>query len=723
MRLVLLLTAILPMTTMAKPDTDFLRLYAETRRFTAGTPVNPTPTPDGKAVLFLRSPPKSPVQTLYSFDVATGQTHELLTAESVLQGAQQTLSPEEKARLERQRISARGFTHFVLSKDGRKVMVGLSGKLYVLDRETGKVQPLKVEGALDARFSPDGKTVSFVKGHDLHAIELATGHERALTHGGTATKTHGIAEFVAQEEMGRFTGYWWSPDSSHVAYEIADLSKMEQFHLQDMMHPEQAPEVFRYPRAGQANADVGLALTSVHGGKPVLVHWDAKSYPYLAKVSWEEHSPLTILVQNRTQTEEVLLRVDPRTGATHPLLTEKDEAWVELVPNFPKWRKDGSGFFWYTERHGGPEVELRAQDGSLKESWVKPDAHFESLVGFDEEGGWLYFTGNPTQPEARLYRVRSGQKPEEVKTGYDGPRTQLARLSKKGDVLVVGTATATQLVKYDVLRPDGAKLGTLPSVTATPPFTPKLDIRKVGEGEGYWATVIHPRDFKPGTKLPVIVEVYGGPTATVVHQSMRDSLLSQWMADQGFLVVKFDNRGTPGRDRKWSRAVKYDFAGVTMDDQVAALHALAKELPELDLSRVGMEGWSFGGYMSALSVLKRPDVFKAAVAGAPVVDWRDYDTHYTERYLGLPQQHPEAYEKSSLLPYAPHLGGALLVIHGTADDNVYFLHSLKLSNALFRAGKVHDLLPLAGFTHMVPDPLVTERLYARMVGFFREHLR
>jgi dipeptidyl-peptidase-4 len=197
------------------------------------------------------------------------------------------------------------------------------------------------------------------------------------------------------------------------------------------------------------------------------------------------------------------------------------------------------------------------------------------------------------------------------------------------------------------------------------------------------------------------------------------------MADQGYLVVKFDGRGTPLRTAEWERAVRGDFSGVTLEDQVAALQALAAEMPEVDLKRVGIEGWSFGGYMSALAVLKRPDVFKAAVAGAPVVDWQDYDTHYTERYLGLPQEHPEAYEKSSLLTYAKQDKpiGALLLLHGTADDNVYFFHSLKLSDALFRAGKPHDLLPLSGLTHMVPDPMVTQRQWERVMGHFKQNLK
>jgi len=245
---------------------------------------------------------------------------------------------------------------------------------------------------------------------------------------------------------------------------------------------------------------------------------------------------------------------------------------------------------------------------------------------------------------------------------------------------------------------------------------------KVGAGEGFHAIVIRPRDFDPRKQYPVIVDVYGGPKHTVVNAAMGPYLLKQWLADQGFVVVAFDNRGTPGRGRDWERAISKHFGSVPLDDQVAALQALAKRCPELDLRRVGIVGWSFGGYMSALAVLKRPDVYKAAVAGAPVVDWLDYDTHYTERYLGLPDKDPEAYKEGSLLTYAAGLQRPLLLVHGTADDNVYFRHTLKLADALFRAGNYFELLPLSGLTHMVPEPVVMEQLWSRIAAHFHKHL-
>ncbi|KFE64296.1 S9 family peptidase [Hyalangium minutum] len=716
-----------PSKPMTERKTDsFLRQYSETRRFMSGRPGKARITPDEKTLLFLRTQPTSATQMLYAFDVATGTTKELLTPDAILKGAEEQLSVEEKARRERMRVSSRGFTTYELSEDGERILVSLSGKLYIVERSTGKVTELKTgPGVIDPHFSPDGKQIAYVRNNDVFRIDLAANKEQPVTKGGTEQKTHGLAEFVAQEEMHRFSGFWWSPDAKSIAYTESDTSGVEKLTIVDVMHPEQGGTAFPYPRPGKANAVVRLGITPVTGGKTVWVDWDAKAYPYLATVTWQKGGPLTVLVQNRTQTEEQLLAVDPSTGKTRLLLTEKDAAWVNLDQDFPRWLEDGSGFLWYSERNDGPEVELRNPDGSLARTLVKPEAGFRGLARFIDKDRTLYFHGSSNPTESYLWRVKDGGAPEKVATGTPAPAFEMpVTLSKNGGLLVTLSSTPTTMPSFQVLRPDGTRVGELPSVAAEPPFTPNTQLFQVGK-EGFHASVTRPRNAKPGVKLPVILYVYAGPTTTVVRHGMAENLLNQWLADQGFLIVKIDGRGTPLRTSSWERVVKYDFATITLDDQIAGLKALAEKVPELDLSRVGIYGWSFGGYMSALAALKRPDFFKAAVAGAPVVDWLDYDTHYTERYLGLPQEHPEAYEKSSLLTYArdPNTPVApLLLIHGTADDNVYFFHTLKLSHALFLAGKPHELLPLSGLTHMVPDPLVTQRQYERVLDYFRKHL-
>ena len=377
-----------PAVSSATPPTDpFLEQYAKTRRFMAGRPVGAQATADGRTVLFLRSAEDSPVQSLHAFDVETGQTRELLTAETLLGGSKQVLSDEERAALERMRISARGFTSFQLSQDGTKVLVGLSGSLYVVELASGTSKKLKAGPApFDPRFSPDGKHVAYVRDNDVFAVDLGTNRERRITRGGSELVTHGLAEFVAQEEMSRFSGFWWSPDSKTIAFAEADSRPLERLSIVDPLRPEAGAQTVPYPRAGKANAIVRLGLTPASGkGKVTWVDWDAKAFPYLATVKWPEKAPLTLVVQNREQTQEQVLAVDPARGRTRTLLTESDDAWINLDQAFPQWLPDGKGFFWFTERNGAPEVELRGADGALVSSWVKPEAGFDAMVGYDGE--------------------------------------------------------------------------------------------------------------------------------------------------------------------------------------------------------------------------------------------------------------------------------------------------------------------------------------------------
>ncbi|HET6923379.1 MAG TPA: DPP IV N-terminal domain-containing protein [Anaeromyxobacteraceae bacterium] len=710
----------------AAPAGDpFLRLYAETRAFTRGRPASAKLAPDGRAALFLRAPPRGQAQALLETDLATGITRTLLDPAGE---PARELTAEERARLERRSITARGVTAFHLSRDGRKVLAEAAGRVVLVDRASGAARRIPVaEGAATPRLSPDGGKLAFVRAGELYVLDLASGRARQVTSGAEDWLSHGLAEFAAQEEMSRFEGFWWSPDSRQLAFQETDERGVEKLAISDPSHPERAPDRFAYPRAGTANARVRLGVVAARGGRTAWIDWDAKAWPYLATVRWPRKGPLTLLVQNRAQTEERLLAVDPATGRTRLLLGERDPAWLNLDQEFPRWLEDGSGFLWLTERNGGPELELRAAGGALRASLVPPAAGFVDLVGVDGARGLVWFTAcgdDPTQE--RLFRVPlSGGAPEEVRVG-EGPAQVSASLSEDGSALLVRRAAEREMPRFAVHRADGARLVELPSVAVEPPIELRTEIRKVGPGAGFWTTLVRPAGLEPGRKLPVILSVYGGPLARALplHGAARAGsrrLLDQWLADQGFLVVSAEGRGTARRGRAFERAIKGDLS-LPLEDQVAALRALAAEVPEMDLSRVGIYGWSFGGTMAALAVLRRPEVFKAAVAGAPVVDWRDYDTHYTERYLGLPQEHPEAYARSSLLAEAPGLARPLLLVHGTADDNVYFFHSLKLADALFLAGRPFQLLPLAGATHISREPEATERLWLRAAAFFRDNL-
>lgn len=697
-------------------DVNFLHEYAETRRYLGGRPVSVQVTPDGHSALFLRSGAKDSRQSLFELDLASGTTHELLTPEQVLQGAVERLSAAEKARLERQRVSARGFTSYQLSDDGSQLLVGLSGKLYLVERASKKVTALKTgEGAsIDPRFSPDGKWVGYVRNNDVHVIELAKNVEHAVTRGGTEKKPHGLAEFVAQEEMSRFSGYWFSPDSKTIVFQESDLSKVEIFGVSDPMHPENAPETFFYPRPGKSNAQVSLFTVPIAGGTPHEVQWDHEKFPYLTTVKWST-GPLTVVVMNREQTTLQVLAVDAK-GTAKVLHTEHDDAWLNLNQESPLWWKD-VGFFWFTERNGAAEVELRGVDGALIKSWVKPGAGFKSIVGFDAASKTLYFSGDPNPTVSRLYKVVDGGEPQRIETPE---LSATARLTGRNGWFAIESTSTKTMPRHTVMKVDGTGSVAVPSIGLEPSLSLNIEIAQLAN-DGAWTAVIKPKDFKAGQKYPTILQVYGGPHHQEVQNTMRENLVLQWLANQGFIVVKLDGRGTPRRTRAWERAIRDDFA-MTAVDQVAGLQAIAKRVPEIDLTRVGAHGWSFGGYLAALLTLSKGDAIKSGVAGAPVVDWRDYDTFYTERYLGLPDPNAKAYDVSSLLTYVSEAKRPLLLMHGTADDNVYFLHTLKLSDAMFKAGKSHSVLPLTNFTHMVPEPLVMQRQWERVANWFKETL-
>ncbi len=708
-------------------DPKFLEEYAITRRFSAGQPTAIKIVPDGSAVLFLRSGPRDNIQNLYEFDTKTGEERVVLTAEQILQGAEEKLSAEEKARRERMRQSARGIAGYQLSEDGAKILVPLSGRLFVNDRASRDVKELTSDKGfpIDPRFSPDGKSVACVREGNLFVIEIASGQERQLTSGANENVSFGTAEFVAQEEMDRREGYWWSPDSQQILYQRTDTTGMETMHIMDAMYPEKPPQTWAYPRTGKKNADVQLGIMPAAGGETTWIKWDRETYPYVATVRWEDGPPF-LLVQNRTQTEEILFNIDPTTASLNQLLIERDTDWVNLDEKMPRWRPNGETFLWTTERSGRLELEVRSKSGDPLFALYPLNSGFREFLHLHQtsEVDYVLASEEPTQSHiVRIFRTRLAALEPQYLTDNAGIHGAVFAERSEGYVLSSNTFDGRR--QHSVITAiDGVEreVGKLKSVAQELPFVPNLEIATVGERE-FRAAIIRPRNFDPKFKYPVIDSVYGGPHSQTVQAAARNYLLQQWIADHGFIVVSIDGRGTPSRGRDWERAIKGNLIDIPLEDQVAGLKALGEKYPEMDMSRVGIYGWSFGGYFAAIAVMRRPDVFHVGVAGAPVADWRDYDTHYTERYMGLPEENPAGYDAASVLTYCKDLERPLLIVHGTADDNVYFMHALKMSNALFRAGKHHELLPLSDFTHMVADPLVTTRLYERITAFLSENLQ
>jgi dipeptidyl-peptidase-4 len=722
-----LLTAItLPAAAHAQAplDTSYLRTYAQTRGFMLGRPSQPQVTPDAKAVLFLRAQPRAATLGLFEFDVATGNTHELLKPEQVLKGAEDKLSPEEKAQRERMRVSVGGFTSFQLSPDGKHILLALSGRLYLVERDKRTVHELPTGPGplLDPHFSPDGARVAYVRDNDVHVLDLATQKATRVTTGGTDALQHGLAEFVAQEEMARFSGYWWSPDGKQIAYQETDQKDVAIWYVADPAFPGRTPTPFFYPRPGKANARVRLGVISVEGGPTTWVGWDERTYPYLATVRWPRGGPMLLAVQTRDQKELVLLSADAATGKTTPILSERNRTWVNIHQDMPRWLPGGKGLLWITERTDGLQLELRNLQGRLKRVLVPEEAGLQSLLSVDAKGEQLVYTASTNPTQAHVYRLRFGDVWADPEPLSKEPGQHAAALSPDHSVYVRTSRLLRAMPTTTVHRADGKLIGVLPSVAEEPKETPRVELTTVGP-LGFHAAVVRPRNFDAQKRYPVLVDVYGGPTHLHVAASMNRWLLDQWYADLGFIVVSIDGRGTPGRGRHWEAQIYDSFATLPLRDQVDGLKALGAKYPAMDLGRVGVDGWSFGGYLAALAVMRRPDVFHAGVAGAPVCDWLDYDTHYTERYLGVPiDRDDEVYRNNSLLTYAANLKRPLLLMHGTADDNVYFRHSLRLADGLFRHGKSFEMLPLSGLTHMVPDPVVMENLHRRIARFLQKHL-
>lgn len=709
--------------TAAEGDREWLERIAATRSFRLGRPQHVEITADGRTVLFLRSGPRSFEQALYALDVASGTERVLCTAEALLGTSGERLTPEERARRERLRRVGRGITDFEPSTDGRMLLVPVSGRLFLVDVTTGGARELPTGGPVsDAHLSPDGRRVGFVREGALWILDVAGGTPRRLSPTATDDVTYGVAEFVAQEEMHRLRGWWFSPDGRRVLYQKTDESEVDVLTFTDPLRPEQPPHRMRYPRAGRPNAKVSVGVVSVDGGSTTWLRWDERRYPYLAAAVWPAGRGPVLVVQDRLQRETAVLEGHPEHGWTQPLHVERDAAWVNLDPSVPRFFDGGRRFLWSTERDGSPVLEVRRADATATDPvpLTRPEDGYERVLSLDERNRhvWIVASGEPT--ESHVLRVPldpTGEAPERmtvergVHDAVVGPDELWVRISAWPDA----RHELVLLRGRDVVAP-------LRSVAERPPFAPRVEWLTVGERD-WRVAVVWPRNFDPARRYPVLASVYGGPGHRTVRADGGLYWEEQWHADRGYVVVSVDGRGTPGRGREWERTLAGNFAEAPLADLVSALDALRSLRPQLDLQRVGIWGWSFGGWLAALAVMRRPDVFRAAVSGAPVTDWAWYDTHYTERYLGLPADNPEGYRASSLLTYAAELRRPLLLVHGTADDNVHFAHTLALAQALFRAGRPFELVPLSDATHLLADPELMLRLHERMAAFFDRHVR
>jgi dipeptidyl-peptidase-4 len=663
---------------------SFPRLLSRTQGFRLGRPVRFTVSPDGRRVLFLRSRGgEDRVQLLWSLDLETGEER-LLADPVTLGGAGSAPSAQERTRRERARDRSSGIANYTADEDVRVVAFTAHEGLSVLHVDTAQVTSVPAQTPLsDATISPDGSAVAYVSGGQLRVIGADGRGDRALATPETPDVTYGLPEHVAAESMGRHHGYWWSPESDRLAVARVDNERVQTWHLVDPSRPDAPPMAHRYPPAGTDNADVSLWVLGLDGSR-VEVQWDREGFEYLVAVVWDRHG-LLIVVQDRAQHELRVLSVVAATGATLEIARVTDPAWTQIVPGVPARLGDGS-LVWTVD---DGETRRLTVDGRP----VTPEGlQVAEVYGVDADT--VLFAGSREPTEEHLWTWSSDAGPVQLTTE---PGRHSGRRS--GGVTVVTSSTLSGS-RVEVRRPEAEPL-TIASLAATSPVTPQVTLIKAGRRE-LRSAVLFPTGWQ-GERLPVLMDPYGGPAAQRAMADRDQFWASQWFADQGFAVIAADGRGTPGRGPAWEREIYLNRSDALLEDQIDALHDVAARHPELDLSRVGIRGWSAGGYLAALAVLRRPDIFHAAVAGAPVTDHLLYDTHWQERFLGDPRVDPTPYQRASVVDDAPRLSRPLMLIHGLLDDNVYPAHTMRLSAALFAAGRPHTVLPLPGASHMPPD--------------------
>lgn len=662
----------------------------------------------GEQVLFLRSDSgRDSVNSLWIYEVLN-RVETKFADPRVLLADDAEVPAAERARRERMRETTSGITSFSTDAAGTKVAFALSGQLFVGNTSTSNLTNLNVDGpVIDPRLSPDGKYIAWSNGKDLSIADFEGSEVRNLTNEDSENIAWGLADFIASEEFGRMHGYWWSPDSDSLIVESVNDLNVQTWWISDPATPAKTPQEIRYPAAGTKNATVALERISLTG-KRDAIRWDNDAFEYLISVSWQRDCNALITVADRAQQHFVTYAAtDAGLTKVHEIT---DHEFVEVIPGQPRWLNDE--IVSVIDNRETDTRELQISGKAISPAGLQ----IMSIVDIKDE--YIDVIATQDALSRDLLRIElDGSITEISQGGIASATATTAELQ-----VVIESRLDTHSRSYQLRR--GTKTEHyFDSLAESPNFTSQVHILQTGTHKVNTA-VLFPRDHVYGSKkLPVMMRPYGGPHGPQVLNGALSFAIDQWFADQGFAVVIADNRGTGGRGPAWDHAIYQDFVAPVIDDQVSAVADVAKHFPDdVDVSRVGITGWSFGGYLSALAVMKRPDVFHAAVAGAPVTEWLWYDTAYTERYLGHPEKFPEIYEDHSLMPMANQLERPLMLVHGLADDNVVAAHSLSLSGALLANKKPHTVLPLSGVTHMTPQEIISENLMLLTVEYLKEQL-
>ncbi|HEX5755618.1 MAG TPA: DPP IV N-terminal domain-containing protein [Arenimonas sp.] len=692
-------------------------------------------SPDGRLVSFLRGKDVDRNRLdLWAFDVEAGKARLLVDSKVLLPGDEE-LSDEEKARRERQRIAAlSGIVAYQWAPDGKQLLFPLGGELYLFDLATQTPRQLTRGGgfATDPKVSPKGGFVSFVRGRNLWVIDLADGKETQLTDDGSAVIGNGIAEFVADEEMDRHTGYWWAPDDSAIAFARIDETPVPVQKRYEVYADRTEVIEQRYPAAGDANVRIALkVIAPTAGAKARDIDLGGDTDIYLARVQWCDAQRLTFQRQSRDQRRLDLVEVELADGKQRTLVTETSDTWVPLHSDL-RFLKDGR-FLWSSERSGYQHLYLHDADGQPLRALTSGEWVVDALLAFDEDTGTVYFSGSRESPrEKHVYAVSVDG--GDIRRLSQQPGLHEARFSDNAKVFVDLWSSTTTPPQTELFDAAGAKLATLLANDLADPAHPYARYRAAhrpvefgqitaGDGTPLHYSLIKPAGFDPAKRYPVVVYVYGGPAAQTVIESWPsrgDHFFNQYLAQQGYVVFSLDNRGTPRRGARFGGALYGKQGTVEVEDQLRGVEFL-KAQPWVDAARIGVHGWSNGGYMTLMLLAKGGDAYTCGISGAPVTDWALYDTHYTERYMDHPARNAEGYREASVFTHVESLQRPLLLIHGMADDNVLFSNSTKLMSELQKRGTPFELMTYPGAKHGLRDADLLHR-YRLSEGFFRRCL-
>jgi len=689
------------------------RQKAATRNFQLGAPRTFHITSDASLVTFLRSDnSRDAVNSLWVFDISNNIERKVADARALLRGPED-VPAAELARRERMRETTAGITSYSTDDSGMLVTFSLSGQLFVGDIRTSEFVPINVTGPIiDPHMSPNGQLIAWSTGSEVRLVDFNGDNEHVIAHDGADNVTWGLADFISAEELGRVNGLWWSPNSDSLLLTRVDESPVNSWWISDPAQPEKAPHEQRYPAAGTTNADVQLYRVSVTGEQD-RIEWDATNFEYLVRVAWQkDHEPLITLSARDQKCFEHFSVVGTEL---HSVARIEDASFIDVIPGQPRYVN--SALLTVVD-----DLETDTRRIYLDGLPLSPvGIQVMSIVGTDSSEIYAVITNNAVDRQLVKFAA-DGTMSVLTPTGGVAHATPPHRFGESVMHVTVQSRLREGVRAWSLVK-DGVSIHEFDSLAESPNFDVNVELLEIGDRKINTA-VIFPRDHELGSKkLPVLMRPYGGPHGAMVLNSALIFHESQWFADQGYCVIIADNRGTPGRGPVWDRSILNDFVRPVLDDQVDALQGVAEHFPlDVDTSRVGITGWSFGGYLAALAVMERPDAFHAAVAGAPVTEWKWYDTGYTERYLGNPVTAAETYRHNSLLWRAEHLRRPLMLVHGLADDNVVMAHTLNLSNELLKHGKAHTVLPLSGVTHMTPQEVVAENLMLLTVDYFKSNL-